>query len=275
MPTRYSLCFIFLFALALCVPCSALAQEQQDLGVLTILKNVYAFEKGADTVAENAHLYLVPRQAGLTPVLVSGSAKNNDVSVEETLRQVYPLGTEGRYPAKGFDPGRLRNEPLLKFLYGSNAAEVRASCETIDFLGQQVLFNRRQGASDALKRVIAKLRKHLAGQPNDTAYVLPSPGTFAWRPVKDTGRLSAHAFAIAIDLNVDKGLYWMWNPPEAKIAATRKNYPQAIVDAFESEGFIWGGKWDAFDFMHFEYRPEFHVYAKQSAPAAHLALPLK
>jgi hypothetical protein len=25
--------------------------------------------------------------------------------------------------------------------------------------------------------------------------------------------------------------------------------------AFEAEGFIWGGKWAAFDLMHFEYGP--------------------
>ena len=28
------------------------------------------------------------------------------------------------------------------------------------------------------------------------------------------------------------------------------------VDAFEAEGFIWGGRWYHFDTMHFEYRPE-------------------
>ena len=28
------------------------------------------------------------------------------------------------------------------------------------------------------------------------------------------------------------------------------------VDAFEAEGFIWGGRWLHYDTMHFEYRPE-------------------
>ena len=32
--------------------------------------------------------------------------------------------------------------------------------------------------------------------------------------------------------------------------------PQAIVDAFEAERFIWGGRWYHYDTMHFEYRPE-------------------
>ena len=36
----------------------------------------------------------------------------------------------------------------------------------------------------------------------------------------------------------------------------RNVVPQEIVDAFEAEGFIWGGRWLHYDTMHFEYRPE-------------------
>jgi hypothetical protein len=32
--------------------------------------------------------------------------------------------------------------------------------------------------------------------------------------------------------------------------------PQEVIAAFEREGFAWGGKWDFFDNMHFEFRPE-------------------
>ena len=32
--------------------------------------------------------------------------------------------------------------------------------------------------------------------------------------------------------------------------------PLPVVEAFEAEGFIWGGKWYHYDTMHFEYRPE-------------------
>ncbi|HQN03589.1 MAG TPA: M15 family metallopeptidase, partial [Rectinema sp.] len=32
--------------------------------------------------------------------------------------------------------------------------------------------------------------------------------------------------------------------------------PKRVIDIFEKEGFIWGGKWTVWDNMHFEYRPE-------------------
>jgi hypothetical protein len=32
-----------------------------------------------------------------------------------------------------------------------------------------------------------------------------------------------------------------------------------VILAFESVGFIWGGKWPYYDTMHFEYHPEVFV----------------
>ena len=32
--------------------------------------------------------------------------------------------------------------------------------------------------------------------------------------------------------------------------------PEEVISIFESEGFIWGGKWDIWDNIHFEYHPE-------------------
>jgi hypothetical protein len=38
--------------------------------------------------------------------------------------------------------------------------------------------------------------------------------------------------------------------------AQRWMVPEAVVRAFEVQGFVWGGKWRFFDTIHFEYRPE-------------------
>ena len=80
-------------------------------------------------------------------------------------------------------------------------------------------------------------------------------GTLNWRVIEGTQRLSAHSFAIAIDLNPGQSGYWRWRV-EGNHVDIRKEFPQSIVTIFEAQGFIWGGKWYHYDLMHFEYRPE-------------------
>ena len=187
---------------------------------------------------------------------VRPDADPGDAPLCAMLAQPYPMGDGGRHPAPGFDPGRVRNEAFLQALYGASAGEVEKSLVPVSFLGETWRFSSRQGAAAALRRVAAILEKAAADDPALAAYILPGGGTYAWRKIKDSPRLSAHSFGICIDLNIEKGLYWLWHPAPDRVAKTRRDYPQAIVDAFESEGFIWGGKWHSFDFMHFEYRPE-------------------
>jgi hypothetical protein len=86
-----------------------------------------------------------------------------------------------------------------------------------------------------------------------------------WRPVIDTQVRSFHAYGAAIDI-LPKSLggketYWIWaarhKPEWWNIPySDRFHPPSAVIKAFESRGFIWGGKWLFFDTMHFEYRPE-------------------
>ena len=66
---------------------------------------------------------------------------------------------------------------------------------------------------------------------------------------------------IAVDLNPDKGPYWQWS--KLRPHPLQKTFPSAIVSLFEDNGFIWGGKWEHFDLMHFEYRPELIIKAKK------------
>jgi hypothetical protein len=62
--------------------------------------------------------------------------------------------------------------------------------------------------------------------------------------------------------------YWLW-AAEGGIAEwwevpleERWAVPVAVIEAFEREGFIWGGKWLSFDNLHFEYRPESLLMAR-------------
>ena len=86
-----------------------------------------------------------------------------------------------------------------------------------------------------------------------------------WRNISSTQSRSFHAYGAAVDF-LPKSLggletYWLWtarsfpewwNVPYAK----RFHPPEEVIRAFESFGFIWGGKWRYYDTMHFEYRPE-------------------
>lgn len=86
-----------------------------------------------------------------------------------------------------------------------------------------------------------------------------------WRTIADTQTRSYHAYGVAIDILLKsqggKETYWLWaarrKPEWWNIPySDRLHPPVKVIKAFESQGFIWGGKWLFFDTMHFEYRPE-------------------
>ena len=94
--------------------------------------------------------------------------------------------------------------------------------------------------------------------------LLVSNGGFTWRRVAGEDYLSPHAFGIAIDISPGRATYWRWSPQRPH--PLQKTYPAAIVEAFERQGFVWGGKWHEYDLMHFEYRPEIICKARLSSP---------
>jgi hypothetical protein len=61
----------------------------------------------------------------------------------------------------------------------------------------------------------------------------------------------------------DGGITEWWTIPLEK----RLRVPLPVIEAFEAEGFVWGGKWLLFDNIHFEYRPEVLIMARQQAQA--------
>ncbi|MDR3146694.1 MAG: M15 family metallopeptidase [Treponema sp.] len=110
----------------------------------------------------------------------------------------------------------------------------------------------------AVRRWIENLA--LIKNPESTIVV-----SWLYRVITGTRTKSFHSYGTALDLVPDSfnGLehYWAWaeekrgdwwNIPYDK----RYHPPEAVVRAFESYGFIWGGKWEFFDTAHFEYRPE-------------------
>ncbi len=161
---------------------------------------------------------------------------------------------------KDYDPGRVRFEPFFKKMYGATEAEVKASLETVywlpSFSNQPLLVTRVNGVSQKLQAISNELDRLVQqpGQSNLLTYLKDPGGTFKWRNIAGTDRLSPHSFGIAIDINSAYSDYWQRSTDGG--AAYHNQIPMEIVKVFEKYGFIWGGKWYHYDTMHFEYRPE-------------------
>jgi len=187
--------------------------------------------------------------------------------LQDMMEQPYPLGSINAVPEDGRDPGRMRNYAFFKEVYGGTESAVRGKLKSVTLGSGRFSFNGENGAADALQAAFSEVSKLLQRDPGVYGFVYPLGGTFNYRVIAGTGQLSAHAFAIAIDLKSDPCDYWRW--------ATREQgqrrldaYPQALVRVFEDNGFIWGGKWSHFDFLHYEYRPELLLKAKCAAQDA-------
>ncbi len=151
------------------------------------------------------------------------------------------------------DPGRARVEQLFLATYGAERRSVEAQMTSVRFMGQRYAFHAR--AAEALKRVVSRLQAQVKENKKLLPFLQDIGGTFIWRRIARSKNLSTHAFGIAIDVNVERSHYWRWTF-KGQPMIWKNKIPQEIVDSFEAEGFIWGGRWAHYDTMHFEYRPE-------------------
>lgn len=151
-------------------------------------------------------------------------------------------------------------------LYGKGRKEIEKNLVYLEVFGRKLPFNRQNGAALSLKRAVERVES-LAESSDEVKEWLNSIGavsTYSPRRVANEPKLSMHSFAIAVDIiprQYKKQIYWYWTSrnraewwetPESERVA----FPPSVVEIFEDEGFIWGGKWFKFDSMHFEYRPE-------------------
>jgi D-alanyl-D-alanine carboxypeptidase len=193
--------------------------------------------------------------SGHSMVFDDGISKNKQElldkpDIEDQLHYKYNRGLS----ASNTDAGRIRNEAFFKEIYGKTQAEVSKNLKSLQWCPKLV----KNGAYEALKRVSQELDKH----PEWKKYLTNVGGTFNWRNISGTNRLSSHSFGITIDINTTYSNYWQWDCGCKNEGATlkyRNQIPLALVAVFEENGFIWGGRWLHYDTMHFEYRPEFFV----------------
>lgn len=183
--------------------------------------------------------------------------------VEDQFRFDYNLSKNS---SSNTDAGRIRNETFFKFIYGATASEVQKNLVTIvwcpSFVNQRIQVTNKCGVADSLRKVSAALDKHREWKK----YLTSVGGTFNWRKISGTSRLSAHSFGMTIDINVAHSNYWQWDcscTDESKSLMYKNSIPIELVEIFEKYGFIWGGKWVHYDTMHFEFRPELTQFIRK------------
>lgn len=187
--------------------------------------------------------------------------KLSNPDLQDMMETIYPLSFPTALMSKNFDPGRSRVYGLLNEVYGSSSSQVQSRLKTVNVRYGSFQFNGSNNAANELKAAFQELIPIADGNPKVKAALLPTSGTFNYRFIAGTNRLSPHSFAIAIDLARDKRDYWQW-ASQAEGQKRLLSYPKEVVEVFERHGFVWGGKWNHFDILHFEYRPEIILKAK-------------
>jgi hypothetical protein len=161
----------------------------------------------------------------------------------------------------------LRRSPhFLDTLWRINSrSEADQRVKTIRFLGKSV--NVHYLIMENLALVEEQILAASKTDPQVQAWIsgIKTLEGWTWRDIAQTQSRSFHAYGLAVDI-LPKSLggketYWLWaaeKKPEWWNISYNERYhpPAAVIKAFETYGFVWGGKWLFFDTMHFEYRPE-------------------
>jgi hypothetical protein len=167
------------------------------------------------------------------------------------------------------DPGRVprRHNGFHGLLYGA-----LSNGQAQEIMEYVVLFGRRVKVHpmvvEPLQRVDAEARA-LARINSEVALFLRRIARIDgqnWRRIAGTRTLSYHSYGVAVDLIPSRYRgrfsYWRWAAQSGVRdwwelrPDQRWLVPEKLVEIFERNGFIWGGRWLMFDAIHFEYRPE-------------------
>ncbi|NBC29655.1 MAG: hypothetical protein GVY29_06645, partial [Spirochaetes bacterium] len=178
----------------------------------------------------------------------------------------------------GGNDERSRFNDFNDTLFGvSSRAEADATMVWMPFLGKRTRVHPM--LEEPLRRVDDRIRKAASVDPETQQFLneLFQIHGYNWRNIAGTARRSYHAYGVAVDLLPIRWnggwAYWQWAYDGGVEAwwdlplEDRWMMPQPVIDAFEAEGFVWGGKWLFFDNMHFEYRPESIILAERNRRA--------
>ena len=203
---------------------------------------------------------------------------------------IYPYNVNGRspelYTAEMIEKLRVKKQPPQKkkvfvpgeegclykelFAITTKKSAKKQLCE-VRLSGHYITVHHSIAAK--IKLIDSKINALSKTDPEVRSYLknIGSVEAFNWRKIAGTDRKSNHSFGIAIDILPKKYrkkiLYWGWEQdknndwmllPQSSLWTP----PDQVVKIFLAEGFIWGGHWDKYDTMHFEYRPELICLSK-------------
>lgn len=164
---------------------------------------------------------------------------------------------------------------FFDFVYDSfSRSSLEEHIVNVNFLNRTLRIHKK--IAEKLATVEKRILRAAKTSPEVHAFVneLKTVDAYFWREIAGTGRKSFHSLGIAIDFlpkNLkNKAIFWSWtrdlDPENWMLTPLSKRWmpPQKVIDIFEDEGFIWGGKWGIWDNMHFEYRPELIIFQRQN-----------
>ena len=165
---------------------------------------------------------------------------------------------------------RTINDGFLNTLYdGNTSRNIFNNIMTMSVLGYRTQVHEfiQKPLSNANAEVFAvaqtneEVKKFLSSLKTVSGYV--------WKMISKSSSKSYHSYGAAFDTlprrNGGKQIYWAWTRVNNKNwyavpYEDRWHPPEDVIKVFEKHGFIWGGKWNNYDTIHFEYRPELIIY---------------
>ncbi len=136
--------------------------------------------------------------------------------------------------------------------YGNDEATIRAALVNVQvpwlMNGKTHVIPIHKKCADSLTRIVNFIWE-TCGKSQDQIHKFGYDifdGSFNWRPIAGTNTRSVHSYGAAIDFDAAA------NPQHA--TKTEFKSDSLITTAFETEGWIWGGRWSvgSVDAMHFQ-----------------------
>jgi peptidoglycan LD-endopeptidase CwlK len=273
--------FISILCILLFICTTAFADENDDAAkamryikaypeFFTAYKDGYLITKDGSKV-----LFDDGEQKNYDRMITNKSVGDDAFDPKDSFHWDYPAGTElptCENPPEG-DPGRIRPSAIFQYMYGSSKSDHVKKLRCIEWVGsikgkpKKITVTTVNGVDKALEEVareIKNLPDDMKKNLNRVVFNVRGPYGFFERPVRDyEHRVSGHAYGIAVDINGNLGYFIGGHKGEPY--QYRNNVPRVLVDIFEKNGFIWGGRWHDYDIMHFEYRPELLIPDKKEA----------